>query len=162
MVKTMIYNVIEMNESQLKDLAEDYSQSYLKSAEILQNKKVGEDTIVFENYKYSRVKNEIFEILYDIKNKYKRMPIVNFAAGGVATPADAAIMMQLGSDGVFVGSGIFKSNNPEKRAKAIVQAVTNFDKADIIAKVSKDLGDAMPGLEIENIPKEQLLQERGW
>ena len=90
------------------------------------------------------------------------MPVVNFAAGGIATPADAAIMMQLGSDGVFVGSGIFKSTNPVKRAKAIVEAVANYKKPDVIAEVSKNLGDAMPGIEIESIPKEQLLQERGW
>ena len=71
-------------------------------------------------------------------------------------------MMQLGSDGVFVGSGIFKSENPQKRAKAIVEAVAHYDEADVIVEVSKDLGDAMPGIEIETIPKEQLLQERGW
>ncbi len=94
--------------------------------------------------------------------KLQRLPVVNFAAGGVATPSDAALMMQLGSDGVFVGSGIFKSKNPEKRAKAIVEAVANFDKPEIIAKVSKDLGDAMTGIEIESLPKEHMLQERGW
>ena len=71
-------------------------------------------------------------------------------------------MMQLGSDGVFVGSGIFKSDNPKKRAKAIVEAVANYDKPEIIVEVSKNLGEAMPGLEIDSIPKEQLLQERGW
>jgi len=75
---------------------------------------------------------------------------------------DAAIMMQLGSDGVFVGSGIFKSENPEKRARAIVQAVTHYDKPEIIADISKNIGDAMVGIEIDNIPKEQRLQERGW
>ena len=90
------------------------------------------------------------------------MPVVNFAAGGIATPADAAIMMQLGSDGVFVGSGIFKSDNPKDRAKAIVEAVAHYDKPDIIAKTSKNLGGAMHGIEIEKIPQEQLLQERGW
>ena len=88
--------------------------------------------------------------------------MVNFAAGGIATPSDAAIMMQLGSDGVFVGSGIFKSENPEKRAKAIVQAVTHFDKPEIIADISKNIGDAMVGIEIEKIPLDQRLQERGW
>ena len=88
--------------------------------------------------------------------------MVNFAAGGIATPADAAIMMQLGSDGVFVGSGIFKSDNPRERAKAIVEAVAHYDRPDIIAEVSKNLGDAMHGIEIETIPREQLLQERGW
>jgi pyridoxal 5'-phosphate synthase pdxS subunit len=87
---------------------------------------------------------------------------VNFAAGGLATPADAALMMQLGSDGVFVGSGIFKSENPTVRAKAIVEAVTHFDDPKVIAEVSKGLGNAMPGIEISTIPEDQRLQERGW
>ena len=92
----------------------------------------------------------------------QRLPVVNFAAGGIATPADAVIMMQLGSDGVFVGSGIFKSGNPKKIAKAIVEAVAHYDEPEIIAKVSKNLGEPMTGIEIGDIPKEQLLQERGW
>ena len=118
--------------------------------------------LVFENYTYQTVKKEIIEILISIKKVYHRLPVVNFAAGGVATPSDAAIMMQLGSDGVFVGSGIFKSSDPTKRAKAIVEAVANYNKPSIIAEISKNLGDAMPGIEIESIPKEQLLQDRGW
>jgi pyridoxal 5'-phosphate synthase pdxS subunit len=92
----------------------------------------------------------------------QRLPVINFAAGGIATPADAALMMQLGSDGVFVGSGIFKSNNPAQRAKAIVEAVTHFDDPSVIASVSKDLGEAMRGVEISTIPADQRLQERGW
>jgi len=91
----------------------------------------------------------------------KSLPVVNFSAGGIATPADAALMMQLGADGVFVGSGIFKSENPAKRAHAIVQAVTHYNNPEILAKVSKSLGDAMPGLEISTIEREQLLQYRG-
>lgn len=91
-----------------------------------------------------------------------RLPVVNFAAGGVATPADAALMMQLGADGIFVGSGIFKSNNPEKMAKAIVRATTHYKDPAIIAEVSKDLGAAMPGLDIKVIPPEELLATRGW
>jgi len=91
----------------------------------------------------------------------KKLPLVNFSAGGLATPADAAMMMQLGADGVFVGSGIFKSEDPAKRAHAIVQAVTHYNDPDIIAKVSKGLGDAMPGLEISEIGEENLLQLRG-
>jgi pyridoxal 5'-phosphate synthase pdxS subunit len=94
--------------------------------------------------------------------KLQRLPVINFAAGGIATPADAALMMQLGSDGVFVGSGIFKSNNPKERAKAIVDAVTNFDDPRVIAEVSKGLGEAMHGIEIANIPSQQRMQERGW
>jgi pyridoxal 5'-phosphate synthase pdxS subunit len=91
-----------------------------------------------------------------------RLPVVNFAAGGIATPADAALMMQLGVDGVFVGSGIFKSEDPLKRAKAIVAATTYFDKPEVIAEVSAGLGKAMHGLEIPAIPKDELLAARGW
>jgi pyridoxal 5'-phosphate synthase pdxS subunit len=91
----------------------------------------------------------------------KKLPVVNFSAGGIATPADAAMMMQLGADGVFVGSGIFKSGNPAKMAHAIVQAVTHYNNPEILAKVSKALGDAMPGLEISSIGEDNLLQFRG-
>ncbi len=94
--------------------------------------------------------------------KLGRLPVVNFAAGGIATPADAALMMQLGVDGVFVGSGIFKSADPARRAKAIVEATTHYLDPEIIAKVSRGLGDAMPGLEISQIPETELLAERGW
>ncbi len=90
------------------------------------------------------------------------LPVVNFAAGGVATPADAALMMQLGVDGVFVGSGIFKSGNPAKRAKAIVEAVTHFDDAEILAKVSRNLGEAMVGIGISTLPDEDKIAGRGW
>lgn len=91
-----------------------------------------------------------------------KLPVVNFAAGGVATPADAALMMQLGADGVFVGSGIFKSSNPEARAKAIVKAVTHYKDPKIIAEVSKNLGEAMTGQSVKQIPTQELLAGRGW
>ena len=91
-----------------------------------------------------------------------KLPVVNFAAGGIATPADAALMMQLGLDGVFVGSGIFKSGNPAKRAKAIVEAVSQFDKPDVIAKVSGGLGEAMVGINISTIPENERMAGRGW
>jgi pyridoxal 5'-phosphate synthase pdxS subunit len=91
-----------------------------------------------------------------------RMPVVNFAAGGVATPADAALMMQLGVDGVFVGSGIFKSGDPAKRAHAIVQAVTHYNDPEILARVSRNLGEPMVGINISDIPAEERLAERGW
>jgi len=94
--------------------------------------------------------------------KMGRLPVVNFAAGGIATPADAALMMQLGSDGVFVGSGIFKSEQPTLVAKAIVEATTHYNDAELIAEVSTDLGKAMPGLEISDIPENEKLQTRGW
>ena len=91
-----------------------------------------------------------------------RLPVVNFAAGGISTPADAALMMQLGCDGVFVGSGIFKSSDPARFAKAIVAATTHFKDAAVLAEVSEGLGEAMPGLEISSIAPEQRMQERGW
>jgi pyridoxal 5'-phosphate synthase pdxS subunit len=102
-----------------------------------------------------------FELIEEI-HKIGKLPVVNFAAGGVATPTDAALMMQLGADGVFVGSGIFKSSNPEARAKAIVKATTHFQDPQIIAEVSKNLGEAMSGLDIKQIPVEELLAPRGW
>ena len=92
----------------------------------------------------------------------QRIPVVNFAAGGVATPADAALMMRLGADGVFVGSGIFKSENPEKMAKAIVEAINNYDNASKLAEVSKGIGNPMKGIGVSTIPKEEILQTRGW
>jgi pyridoxal 5'-phosphate synthase pdxS subunit len=91
-----------------------------------------------------------------------RLPVVNFAAGGIATPADAALMMQLGADGVFVGSGIFKSQTPERMAEAIVKATTHYDNDDILAEISTGLGEAMPGLQMEDIPASERLAERGW
>jgi pyridoxal 5'-phosphate synthase pdxS subunit len=91
-----------------------------------------------------------------------RLPVVNFAAGGVATPADAALMMRLGADGVFVGSGIFKSENPPLVAKAIVEATTHYQDADVIARVSRGLGKAMPGIAVSSLAEKELLATRGW
>ncbi|MFE4120363.1 pyridoxal 5'-phosphate synthase subunit PdxS [Priestia sp. YIM B13486] len=102
-----------------------------------------------------------YELLLQIKHE-DRLPVVNFAAGGVATPADAALMMQLGADGVFVGSGIFKSDNPEKFARAIVEATTHYQDYELIASLSKGLGSAMKGIEISSLLPENRMQERGW
>jgi pyridoxal 5'-phosphate synthase pdxS subunit len=102
-----------------------------------------------------------FELVKEV-HKTGKLQVVNFAAGGVATPADAALMMQLGADGVFVGSGIFKSSNPELMAKAIVKATTHFKDPAIIAEVSKGIGTAMAGLDIKTIPEGELLAPRGW
>lgn len=102
-----------------------------------------------------------YELLKQIHDE-KRLPVVNFAAGGIATPADAALMMELGADGIFVGSGIFKSENPEKFASAIVQAATYYTDYDLIGRLSENLGKAMEGLEISSISPEQRMQERGW
>jgi pyridoxal 5'-phosphate synthase pdxS subunit len=110
---------------------------------------------------YSKEINAPFELLKDVQ-KNGSLPVPNFSAGGIATPADAALMMQLGAESVFVGSGIFKSTDPDNRAKAIVEATTHYDDPDILRKVSANLKDAMEGLEISDIPDEQLLQKRGW
>ncbi len=91
-----------------------------------------------------------------------RLPVVNFAAGGIATPADAAMMMQLGCDGIFVGSGIFKSENPAARARAIVAATTHYNDPQVLAEVSRELGEAMPGMDISTIEPHERMQERGW
>jgi pyridoxal 5'-phosphate synthase pdxS subunit len=101
------------------------------------------------------------ELVIEVK-KTGKLPVVNFAAGGIASPADAALMMQLGAEGVFVGSGIFKSSDPEARGRAIVKATTHYRDPAIIADVSKGLGIAMPGLDIKAIPEENLLSPRGW
>ena len=114
---------------------------------------------------------ELFTAAKDLQAPYdlvkwvhdnRKLPVVNFSAGGIATPADAALMMQLGSEGVFVGSGIFKSGDPAKRARAIVQATTHYDNPDILAEVSKDLGEAMVGINISDIPANERMSERGW
>lgn len=114
---------------------------------------------------------ELFTAAKDLQAPYElvkwvadngRLPVVNFSAGGIATPADAALMMQLGCDGVFVGSGIFKSGDPSKRARAIVEATTHYQDAAILAKVSRNLGEAMVGINISDIPSNELMAERGW
>ena len=110
---------------------------------------------LFEAAKQLQVPYELVEYVHD----NGKLPVVNFAAGGVATPADAALMMQLGAEGVFVGSGIFKSGNPEKRANAIVKAVTNYTDAKLIAELSEDLGEAMVGINEQEIAL--LMAERG-
>lgn len=110
---------------------------------------------LFEAAKELQVPYDLVQYVHD----NRRLPVVNFAAGGVATPADAALMMQLGAEGVFVGSGIFKSSNPEKRAAAIVQSVTNYKDADLIARLSEDLGEAMVGINEDEISI--LMAERG-
>ncbi|GEK92044.1 pyridoxal 5'-phosphate synthase lyase subunit PdxS [Alkalibacterium kapii] len=102
-----------------------------------------------------------YELVKEVKERGK-LPVVNFAAGGVATPADAALMMSLGADGVFVGSGIFKSESPEKFARAIVRATTNYEDYELLAELSKDLGEPMTGIEISQLGEAGRMQERGW
>lgn len=102
-----------------------------------------------------------YDLLKSI-NENGKLPVVNFAAGGVATPADAAMMMQLGCDGVFVGSGIFKSGDPVRRAEAIVKAVTHFNDPKLLAELSEDLGEAMVGISVNSIPEHEKMAQRGW
>jgi pyridoxal 5'-phosphate synthase pdxS subunit len=116
-----------------------------------------EDELVAE----AKVLGAPLELVMEV-HKTGKLPVVNFAAGGVATPADAALMMQLGAEGVFVGSGIFKSSDPAARAEAIVKATTHYNDPAILAEVSKGLGAAMPGLDIKAIPQQELLSPRGW
>jgi pyridoxal 5'-phosphate synthase pdxS subunit len=116
-----------------------------------------EDELVAEAKALGAPLEQVMEV-----HKTGKLPVVNFAAGGVATPADAALMMQLGAEGVFVGSGIFKSSDPAVRAQAIVKATTHYQDPAILAEVSKGLGAAMPGLDIKAIPQQELLSPRGW
>lgn len=136
------------------DIVQAVRHMRMMNSEIARLTSMREDEL-FQAAKELQVPYEL--VLFVHKNK--KLPVVNFAAGGVATPADAALMMQLGAEGVFVGSGIFKSGNPEKRANAIVKAVTNYTDASLIAELSKDLGEAMVGINEQEI--ELLMAERG-
>ena len=124
------------------------------------NQQIAQIAAMEENELFNAAKE--LQVPYDLVvyvHEHKRLPVVNFAAGGVATPADAALMMQLGAEGVFVGSGIFKSGDPAKRAQAIVKAVTNFNDAEMLAELSEDLGEAMVGINEQEI--QLLMAERG-
>ena len=114
-----------------------------------------------ERYAYARDIQAPMELVNETAT-LGRLPVVNFAAGGVATPADAALMMQLGLDGVFVGSGIFKSGEPAKRAHAIVQAVTHFNDAEVLAEVSENLGEPMVGINLDMLSESEKMAHRGW
>ena len=154
-----IERVKEMDDGEMHNLAEKYSLPYRRLAE-----KVGEEGVktgdnpLFGKYTMEGIIKGIYEVLKDVK-RMGRLPVVNFAAGGIATPADAAFMMFLGADGVFVGSGIFKSSNPPEYARAIVEAVENWKNAEIVAEASKGLGEPMKGQEIDKL--EEKLQIRG-
>jgi pyridoxal 5'-phosphate synthase pdxS subunit len=118
---------------------------------------MSKDELMFE----AKTLGAPYELLLQV-HELGKLPVVNFAAGGIATPSDAALMMQLGADGVFVGSGIFKSDSPEKFAKAIVEATTHYTDYKLIAEVSKNLGTAMKGIEISKLEPSQRMQDRGW
>ena len=151
---------------EIAPIAKKYGESYtvlLKSVRELNgdSTKVSDEDIVFADETLDEVIESIYRALLEVK-KLRRLPVVNFAAGGVATPADAAIMMMHGCDGVFVGSGIFKSDNPEMLAKAVVEAVLHYDDPQVVADVSKGIGAPMRGIEISQLSEEERLQERGW
>lgn len=136
------------------DVVQAVRHMRMMNSEIAKIKGMREDELFNE----AKILQVPYDLVLDV-HKNGRLPVVNFAAGGVATPADAALMMQLGAEGVFVGSGIFKSGNPEKRANAIVKAVTNYTDASLIASISEDLGEAMVGINEQEI--ELLMAERG-
>jgi len=163
MMNLAIDKVEEMDDERLYSLAEVYSKAYLRlpekiKSEFGENIEFSKEEIVFEEYTLGEVVEGIFEVLKEVR-ELGRLPVVNFAAGGVATPADAAFMMMLGADGVFVGSGIFKSSNPEAYARAIVQAVEHYDEPEVVAEVSRGLGEPMKGLDVSDL--EIQMQERG-
>jgi pyridoxal 5'-phosphate synthase pdxS subunit len=132
-----------------------HARSVLGSIRQLQNMPVE------ELMAYAKSIGAPYELVKDTR-ELGRLPVVNFAAGGIATPADAALMMQLGVDGVFVGSGIFKSGDPARRGKAIVEAVTHFEDPDVLAEISKGLGEAMVGIGVSELPETERLAVRGW
>ncbi|MDW8191625.1 MAG: pyridoxal 5'-phosphate synthase lyase subunit PdxS [Synergistota bacterium] len=152
-----------MTDEQLWGVAKAFAEPYLRLAlEIREisglERKVLDNEPIYGEYTYEEIVEGLYGILLEIK-ELGRLPVVNFAAGGIATPADAALMMQMGVDGVFVGSGIFKSSDPEKMARAIVDAVNHYDDPEILAEVSKGLGEPMRGLEIERLAVR--MEERG-
>ena len=153
-------------EDELNRIAVHYAKSYVRLLEEVRGSmglpaKVRSDEPVFGNDTLEVIEAGLQGILKEVRT-LQRLPVVNFAAGGIATPADAAMCMQLGADGVFVGSGIFKSGDPEKRAKAIVEATTHFQDAGVLARVSAGLGEAMVGISTASLAPEQLLETRGW
>lgn len=139
------------------DVVEAVRHARTVLSEIRRLSSMGED----ELFTYAKNIQAPYDLVKSVAEN-GRLPVVNFAAGGIATPADAALMMQLGIDGVFVGSGIFKSGDPVKRARAIVQATTHYNEPDIIAEVSRGLGEAMVGISVSSLPASQLMAGRGW
>ncbi|MFO7619278.1 MAG: pyridoxal 5'-phosphate synthase lyase subunit PdxS [Thermoplasmata archaeon] len=165
LIQGMIAKLKTVSEEELNGVVKTYAAPFGKLERLVRAPwcaaDTAEDAVIFGGQTLGQWEVKIKEILIEIGDM-QRLPVVNFAAGGIATPADAVLMMQSGSDGVFVGSGIFKSSDPARRAKAITEAVAHFDDPAIVTEVSKGLGDAMPGINIDDIPAEKRLQERGW
>jgi pyridoxal 5'-phosphate synthase pdxS subunit len=154
--------VREMADSDLDNLAESFGERYnILNQDVLEDMGVddAELTGAYDKMDFDDLVGAIRDVLTDVR-RLGRLPVVDFTAGGIATPADAALMMQMGSDGVFVGSGIFKSGEPAKRAKAIVEATTHFDDAALVGEVSKELGEPMVGRNFDELTTK--LAERGW
>ncbi|MEM2022480.1 MAG: pyridoxal 5'-phosphate synthase lyase subunit PdxS [Archaeoglobaceae archaeon] len=164
LINKAISEIKILPEESIYSIATKFASRYVELSKIVRDElglaDVGKKDVVYENYTLGEIIDGLFEIILEIK-KIGRLPVVNFAAGGIATPADAALMMQLGADGVFVGSGIFKSSNPEEYARAIVEAVQHYDEPEVVAEVSKGIGEAMKGLDVFKLPEEEKLQERG-
>lgn len=166
LVTQAISELKALDSERLYAVAGKFSDSYTKLLKEVRTAHgvdpvVGEADIVFAGATLDDITEGVYQILGEVK-KIQRLPVVNFAAGGIATPADAALMMLMGCDGVFVGSGIFKAENPETRGRAIVDAVAHFDDPSTIAEVSKGIGLAMKGLDAKALPVEARLQDRGW
>ncbi len=166
MVNEAIVELKARDKERLYAIATKFSENFtslLKEVRTVagEDPTVGEADVVFAGKNLDEITEGIFQILVEVK-KIGRLPVVNFAAGGVATPPDAALMMIMGVDGVFVGSGIFKSEDPEKRGRAIVDAVAHFDDPNVVAEVSKGLGVPMKGTDAKALPIEARLQDRGW
>ncbi|MCK5038393.1 MAG: pyridoxal 5'-phosphate synthase lyase subunit PdxS [Thermoplasmata archaeon] len=164
LLTTMIEKLKTMSDGELNDVAHTYARPYGKlefaTRQEWSDAETSADEVVFGGKTMAQWEADIKVILIEVRD-LGRLPVVNFAAGGIATPADASLMMSMGCDGVFVGSGIFKSSDPKRMAKAIADAVANFEDAKALADVSKGLGDAMPGLDIDQIPDSEILQNRG-
>lgn len=164
LISRAIHELKDLDESSIMEVAEKYASAYTRLLDSIREeqgvRELSKDDVVFEEYTLLEITEGMFEVLMEVR-EMQRLPVVNFAAGGVATPADAAFMMQLGMDGVFVGSGIFKSSNPPEYAKAIVEAVQHYDDPSVVAEVSKGLGDAMKGLDVFKLSAEERMQSRG-
>jgi pyridoxal 5'-phosphate synthase pdxS subunit len=165
LINAAIKELKKMQDEQIFNVAEHYAESYLALTRAMKeeaglNSEIKLDDVVFEEYTLNEIIDGLYKTLLEIK-QMGRLPVVNFAAGGIATPADAAFMMQLGADGVFVGSGIFKSSNPPEYAKAIVEAVQHYDEPEVIAEISKGIGEAMKGLDVFQLEESEKLQTRG-
>jgi len=165
MVNQGIQEVVLADENELWEMAVNISKSYENLIREVRSglygrEMVSDKDVIFGNYTYGEIKAGIHEVLKEVK-KAKRLPVVNFAAGGVATPADAVLMMEHGVDGIFVGSGIFKSPNPERMASSIVQATAAWDDPSVMVEMSKGLS-GMKGRDVEKMEESEKIQGRGW